>query len=198
MSSTPHSNSSRSRSSLSTNGRGVAAAGGGDSSSESSSDDDSIVLVHGAAPSYFIARDNDEYDPLDEHEDNEEAGDGGGSDVEGDEIDDLDDAVRLQSLYARNRVAEHLDHDDIPPLMGGYDSEEDEDYVAEEDEDYDPGAGGGLGLEKNPYELSYHKPDPEWRPPARKRGEPAFEDVDNPGNWPPFCYQSKFNKQGKY
>ena len=49
-------------------------------------------------------------------------------------------------------------------------------------------------------------PDPDWKPAAVKtnKGEPTFEKVDNPGNWDKFIFRPKFNKgtqkgsQGRY
>ena len=44
-------------------------------------------------------------------------------------------------------------------------------------------------------------PDEKWRgPPARKveKGEPAWEDVDNPGKWSQYTYRPKFKADGTY
>lgn len=39
------------------------------------------------------------------------------------------------------------------------------------------------------------KPPPDWSVPVTQeaRGEPKFEDVDNPGSWPQYCYRPVFN-----
>ena len=51
-------------------------------------------------------------------------------------------------------------------------------------------------------EVEIPKPDPDWVPPAvkEKKGEPAFKDVDNPGDWDEFYFRPKFAKgsNGKY
>jgi hypothetical protein len=47
------------------------------------------------------------------------------------------------------------------------------------------------GLAPEVYMLSVPS---DWTPPIAKaeKGEPAFESVDNPGQWPEFTYRSKF------
>jgi hypothetical protein len=47
-------------------------------------------------------------------------------------------------------------------------------------------------------EVSMPSAPPDWTPPIPKteKGEPTFESVDNPGQWPEFTYRSKFLKTG--
>jgi hypothetical protein len=39
-----------------------------------------------------------------------------------------------------------------------------------------------------------------WTPAPRKedRGEPAFDELDNPGNWTPFCFRPEFKKSFRH
>ena len=47
-----------------------------------------------------------------------------------------------------------------------------------------------------PKDVNIYKPPADWTIPKRKeeRNEPKFEDVDNPGKWPQYCFRPKFVK----
>ena len=47
--------------------------------------------------------------------------------------------------------------------------------------------------------INIYKPPPEWRPKDAEasRGEPPFSEVDNPGNWPEYCFKPKFESRKK-
>ncbi|KAG7336532.1 hypothetical protein IV203_025048 [Nitzschia inconspicua] len=47
---------------------------------------------------------------------------------------------------------------------------------------------------------SVPQPPSEYVPPAVKteKGEPKFEELDNPGDWSRYCFNSSFNKSGSY
>jgi hypothetical protein len=55
--------------------------------------------------------------------------------------------------------------------------------------------GDGTG----PKEVNIARPPDDWEIPEvqDKRGEPKFEDVDNPGNWPRYCYRPEFASRAK-
>ena len=43
------------------------------------------------------------------------------------------------------------------------------------------------------------QPPKDWTPPVAQlaRGEPTFDEIDNPGGWPQYCYRPVFNGQAK-
>ena len=45
--------------------------------------------------------------------------------------------------------------------------------------------------------ISYPKVPTDWTPTARKGNQPAFEAIDNPGDWPEYCLRPKFAKGDK-
>ena len=49
-------------------------------------------------------------------------------------------------------------------------------------------------------DIKLPEPDPSWKPPKRKvkNGEPEFSEVDNPMNWPRYCYKPFFKKKGPF
>jgi hypothetical protein len=50
-----------------------------------------------------------------------------------------------------------------------------------------------------PLSFDLPSPPPGWSPKARQadKGEPAFQDVDNPGKWPEFVFRPAFNARTK-
>lgn len=46
-------------------------------------------------------------------------------------------------------------------------------------------------------DVKIYKPPADWTIPStrRDRDEPDFKEVDNPGNWPQYCFRPKFKKQ---
>ena len=51
-----------------------------------------------------------------------------------------------------------------------------------------------------PKHVNIYQAPSDWSPkqPFYDRGEPDFEDVDNPGEWPSFCFRPKFKDHKKY
>lgn len=58
-----------------------------------------------------------------------------------------------------------------------------------------------LTVEPLPDDMRIIKPPDDWvpKPPNKKKGEPHFEDVDNPGGWHQYTFTPRFHKEsGKY
>ena len=47
-------------------------------------------------------------------------------------------------------------------------------------------------------DVKIHRQPDDWKPPQTKtaKGEPEFSQVDNPGNWPEYCFGPKFSTRG--
>ena len=105
----------------------------------------------------------------------QESGDGGDSDIDGDLIEELDEAKREAKLDNRvhkedNEVVEFNDRNVIK--------------VSESESERDD-------LEK------FIPSIPEsWEPSERKVDEPEFSSVDNPGNWNQYIFRPEFEKGG--
>ena len=112
----------------------------------------------------------------------EEAGDRGDSDVNGDLIEQLDDA-RMDALIEK-RV--HMEEEEVAAFS-------DRNIIKlSEDESKSPDE-----------ELKQFVPSiPEtWTPDEKKANEPEFNEVDNPGNWNWYIFRPEFESQkqgGKY
>ena len=118
-------------------------------------------------------------------------GDGGDSDVEGDEVLIHESAV----------VPSRGDNDDVEP--------EDSRGKSLGIVDLTDSSGGVTGkiimnqgnvtsiqLEDDVQsEVKIASPPPDWKPPTAQesRGEPKFEELDNPGSWPQYCFRPVFN-----
>lgn len=61
-------------------------------------------------------------------------------------------------------------------------------------------ASDGSDAANNPYNVSIPSPSSDWVPPPVKteKGEPQFSEVDNPGKWSRFIFKPKFKKDGQY
>ena len=113
----------------------------------------------------------------------ENGGNGDDSDIEGDEIHDHDIA---------NREDEEIDDDDDGKMkaMLKVTATGSMSVIGELPTD------GGLG--NNNLNVNIPSPPSDYVAPALKADEPAFEAIDNPGNWHRYYFQPKFNKSKKY
>ena len=124
-------------------------------------------------------------------------GDGGDSDVEGDEyeihkrgVSEIcsereDDAIEVDELDARGEFKDIVDLTGT----GGMNVIGKISVASEEDRELQ-------GKYKDV--KIYRAPDDWTNPPAKpERGEPNFDDVDNPGAWPPFIFSPTFASRGK-
>ena len=149
-------------------------------------------------PTYFMER-NANYHPEDEDDDDDEVGDGNGSD------EDDPECLAFNSAYKKRK--KHLNEcemlDELP-------SDEDEYHTDDDNPTLQlPSSGGaarsslgpdGYDVERhfNPYNVKYHTVPPDWKPANRKdEKEPPFDQVDNPGNWPEFCFKPHYKTKGK-
>ena len=116
---------------------------------------------------------------LDEAIDDEEEEGDTDSVAIGDDIDDLDRAC-TDSLKEELNVLVKMEESPSSVL------DSDENWV----------------LCKDIGDATYHKCPDDWEAPSikKKKGESAFEDVDNPGGWDQYCFNPRFlkNKSGKY
>eukprot|EP00957_Ditylum_brightwellii_P169176 12877426-Ditylum_brightwellii.AAC.1 len=62
----------------------------------------------------------------------------------------------------------------------------------------DPWVSGILIEKAGDMPISYFQISSNWSPGNLKGGQPKFEDLDNPGNLPEFCFWSAFSKKGEY
>ncbi len=60
------------------------------------------------------------------------------------------------------------------------------------------GLDGSHNLESINGNINITKPPTDFVPPSPRSDEPSFENVDNPGNWDRFYFQTKQNKTKKY
>ena len=137
--------------------------------------------------------DDEDYDHLveDEIEKDINGGDGGDSDVEGDEclIFESDDESESESViveakdFGTSKGFVNLT-DSSGGVVGNVIFEEGDVCRAELDDS------------SVPKDVKIYKPPTDWTIPMTRheRGEPKFEDVDNPGNWPQYCFRPKFKK----
>ena len=119
-------------------------------------------------------------------------GDGGDSDVGGDEVMVLEDihTVEDKDESTETHVKAKVEGEDLKVQLkltstGGL----------EVLGDLPSDGSTGDSRYKN---VKIPSPDPEWTPPEvkAKKGEPQFCDVDNPGNWNRFIFQPKFDRKG--
>ena len=143
------------------------------SSADGATADDDDTPLSPSTPNYFNYAPFSEQDP---NLDGDEAG--GDSDVEGEEIDEHADAALLRLQHDAEEASEtFFSTTEVAGLVGG---------------------------ERVPYdrlttELKIHKVPADWHPPQYKEGLPAFNSVDNPGDWDEMVYQPKFHsKTGRY
>jgi hypothetical protein len=68
--------------------------------------------------------------------------------------------------------------------------------LVKDDDDVEASASPNWIMKKGIGEISMPKPPDDWKPgvPDTRRGEPAFEFVDNPGDWPEYTFKAKFKK----
>jgi hypothetical protein len=136
---------------------------------------------HDDPPSFAYFGANTDYNSTDEAANH---GDGDDSDAEGEEF--------MYHLRARRKKSicrdDGIDYDDD-------DDDDDDEYVP-------PNAVQTAVFEhqeetearKNPHQVQYPKVPDDYVPrrPCTGKGEPPFDEVDNPGNWNPFCYLPVF------
>lgn len=135
-------------------------------------------------------------------------GDGGDSDVEGEEfelhneaaVDNYADSVQVEDKDLRGMLKGFVkltatgSTDAIGHLKvigeGGAES------VVTNDSTH---ALGGMRFGSGKKEIKISRPPADWNAPKveDKRGEPKFEDVDNPGDWPRYCFKPVFGGRSK-
>ena len=124
-----------------------------------------------------------------------DGGDGGDSDVEGDEC-----------LHFEESDEESEDFEEVE--VERKDSGKSKGFV-----DLTDSSGGVIGnvifeegdvcstelASSIPKDVKIYKPPSDWRIPMtqHERDEPMFEDVDNPGNWPQYCFRPRFKGNAK-
>jgi hypothetical protein len=148
---------------------------------ESSDDNDDIGEFSGVAagPAYMSRRPHSNGLILaDVEEDQEDQGDGGGSDIEGEDGRDFEES-------AVEAMEENIQA-----------NADDSNAVAHTAKQYK------VLLSRMTYGDLIHLPSPpeDWVAPEPKtlKGEPAFSNVDNPGDWSQYTYRADFDSKGKY
>lgn len=126
----------------------------------------------------------------------EKGGDGGDSDVEGEEVNNHV-VVHNKDMDFDVEASTEVDDDGELKAMVKMTRAGGTEVICELAEDGSVVGGG------NSYNVAIPKPDPSWMPPTVKndKGEPEFHLVDNPGGWDRYYYQPKFasaKEGGKY
>jgi hypothetical protein len=148
---------------------------------ESSDDDDDIGEFSGVAagPTYMSRRPHSNGLILaDVEEDQEDEGDGGDSDIEGEDGRDFEESA-VEAMEEKLQA-----------------NADDSNAVAHTAKQYEVllsrMTSGDL--------IRLPSPPEDWVAPEPKtlKGEPAFSNVDNPGDWSQYTYRAEFDSKGKY
>ncbi len=124
-------------------------------------------------------------------------GDGGDSDEEGDEcflhLEDSDEESDIEEVVVETKdggKSKGFVDVDLTDSSGGVIGNV---LFREGDVRRTELAAGSL-----PKDVKIYKPPSDWRVPMtqHERDEPMFEDVDNPGNWPQYCFRPRFKGAG--
>lgn len=127
--------------------------------------------------------DDDTTDPFD-RDDDDSIGDGGDSDIEGEEVLEHTNAARASLFDRMNEMSED----------GRINRNQHE--VADEFDDLI--AGDRVFFDYETTDLKIHRPPQSWtpKPIIASAQEPPFDEVDNPGEWPEHVFQPKFTEKG--